>query len=193
MSIERALIKRSNSSCELCGNKENLAIHTVAPAHEESEKDSIYICSTCADQIEDPEKVDATHWRCLNDTMWSEVPAVQVIAWRMFHRMKSEGWPQDLLDMMYLDEDMLKWAEKTGDHEDQDDKIIHKDSNGNILKAGDSVVMIKDLVVKGGNFTAKRGEFMRNITLVHDNPEHIEGRVNGQHIVVITKYVKKSK
>ncbi|WP_372653863.1 PhnA domain-containing protein, partial [Draconibacterium sp.] len=52
--------------------------------------------------------------------------------------------------------------------------------------------MIKDLNVKGGGFTAKRGTAVRNISLVHDNPEHIEGKVNGQHIVILTQYVKKN-
>ncbi len=33
---------------------------------------------------------------------------------------------------------------------------------------------------------------MRNINLVHDNPEHIEGRIQGQQVVIVTQYVKKS-
>ncbi|WP_196890206.1 PhnA domain-containing protein [Aureivirga sp. CE67] len=193
MSIKKELQSRSNNCCEICTATENLDIYTVEPATKESLKDSIYICNTCKEQIEDAEKMESNHWRCLNDSMWSEVPAVQVVAWRMLHRLKKEGWPQDLLDMLYLDEDTLEWAKATGEDIDESEKIIHKDSNGSILKAGDSVVMIKDLNVKGANFTAKRGDFMRNISLVHDNAEHIEGRVNGQHIVVLTKYVKKSK
>jgi protein PhnA len=59
------------------------------------------------------------------------------------------------------------------------------------LQNGDSVVLIKDLKVSGGGFTAKRGTAVRRISLVHDNPEHIEGRVEGQQIVILTKYVKK--
>ena len=53
-------------------------------------------------------------------------------------------------------------------------------------------LFLKDLNVKGGGFTAKRGTAVRNISLVHDNHEHIEGRVNDQHIVILTQYVKKS-
>ncbi|WP_196892360.1 PhnA domain-containing protein [Aureivirga marina] len=193
MSIEKQLQSRSNSTCELCGSEEGLTVYTVAPASKESMKDSIYACKNCVEQIESPEKMEANHWRCLNDSMWSETPAVQVIAWRMLHRLKKEGWPQDLLDMLYLEEETLEWAKATGEDVDDSEKIIHVDSNGGILQAGDSVVLIKDLNVKGANFTAKRGDFMRNISLVHDNAEQIEGKVNGQHIVVLTKYVKKTK
>ena len=63
----------------------------------------------------------------------------------MLARLKNH----DLLDMMYLDEDALEWAKATGEGEDEEGKIIHKDSNGNILQDGDSVVLIKDLDVKG--------------------------------------------
>jgi protein PhnA len=135
--------------------------------------------------------MDANHWRCLNDAMWSEVPGVQVMSWRMLHRLRGEGWPSDLLDMLYLDEDTLKWAKSTGEGEDNDSPK-HLDSNGDILLGGDSVVLIKDLNVKGANFTAKRGTAVRRISLVKDNPEQIEGKVNGQQIVILTQYVKKS-
>jgi protein PhnA len=192
MSIEKQLEKRSNSTCELCTATDDLAVYTVAPAIEASEKDSIHICKTCSTQIDNPDSVDANHWRCLNDSMWSTVPAVQVVAWRMLNRLKSEGWPQDLLDMLYLDDDTKTWAEATGEGIDPDDVLRHLDSNGAVLQAGDTVVLIKDLNVKGGGFTAKRGTAVRNISLVHDNPEHIEGKVSGQHIVILTQFVKKN-
>jgi protein PhnA len=64
--------------------------------------------------------------------------------------------------------------------------------NGVRLQAGDNVVLIKDLNVKGGGFTAKRGTAVRNISLDQNNPIYIEGKVNGQTIVIITEYVKKS-
>lgn len=192
MSIERELQKRSNHSCELCGATEKLATYHIPPNHDHKLEKSIYACETCISQIEDPETMDVNHWRCLNDSMWSEVKAVQIVAWRMLHRLKKEGWPQDLLDMMYLDEDDLTWAAATGEAEDKENAIKHLDVNGVQLQAGDSVVLIKDLNVKGAGFVAKRGTPVRNITLAHDNAEHIEGRVNGQHIVIITKYVKKT-
>jgi len=124
--------------------------------------------------------------------MWSQVPAVQVMAWRMLNRLRAEGWSQDLLDMLYLDEMTLSWAQATGEGNVDDDTVKHVDSNGAVLSAGDTVILIKDLNVKGAGFTAKRGTAVRGISLVADNPEHIEGRVNGQQIVILTKFVKKS-
>ena len=193
MAFEKELNTRSNSTCELCTSTNELKSYEVAPALNNGRLDDyIFICETCHTQIENPETADANHWRCLNDSMWSEVPAVQVMAWRMLQRLRAEGWPQDLLDMLYLEEETLNWAKATGEGEDKEDVQIHKDCNGVPLTMGDSVVLIKDLNVKGGGFTAKRGTAVRNISLVHDNPEHIEGRVNDQQIVILTQYVKKS-
>lgn len=191
MSIEKQLIERSENKCELCNATENLTVYAVPPAKEKNMDNAILICNTCNEQIEDPEKVSPNHWRCLNDSMWSEVEAVKVMAWRMLSRLKSEGWTQDLLDMMYLEDETLKWARVTG--EGSDEEILkHRDVNGVELLHGDSVTIIKDLVVKGGNFTAKRGVAVRNISLVHDNHEHIEGKVNKQRIVILTEFVKKN-
>lgn len=187
--IEKKLKDRSGSKCELCGNEHDLQVFNVAPNETESLEQSILACKTCVDQIENPENMDATHWHCLNDSMWNENLPVQIVAWRMHARLKNI----DMLDMMYLDEEALEWAKATGEGEEDEGKIIHKDSNGNILQDGDSVVLIKDLDVKGANFTAKRGAAVHNIKLVWDNAEHIEGRVENQHIVILTQYVKKTK
>lgn len=184
MSTEKELFQRSGSKCELCGATERLAPFLVHPKTDEH----ILACSTCSSQIENPDQVNVNHWRCLNESMWSEVSAVQVIAWRMLNQLRAEGWPQDLLDMLYLDEETLAWA-KEGHEENA---VKHLDSNGVQLTAGDSVVLIKDLNVKGTSLTAKRGTAVRNIRLVLDNAEHIEGKVDGQQIVILTKYVKKT-
>ena len=194
MSFERTLKKRSNTSCELCGSTESLHVFHVQPVQDKWKENGAFLgCKNCIEQIEQPEKIIPNHWRCLNDSMWSEVPAVQVIAWRMLHRLKKEGWPQDLLDMMYLEEDVLLWAAATGEGEDEDLKIVHKDANGNLLADGDSVVLIKDLNVKGANFIAKRGTAVHRISLVKDQEDQIEGRVEGQQIVILTQFIKKTK
>jgi len=91
-----------------------------------------------------------------------------------------------------LDEELLTWAQAMDEGEDTEITIKHVDSNGAILESGDTVTLIKDLVVKGANFTAKRGTAVRGISLVSNNAEHIEGRVSGQRIVILTKFVKKS-
>ena len=191
MSITEELRQRSDSRCELCGAPESLAGYEVTPAADRGAEGSALLCTTCRTQIEDPDQIDPNHWRCLNDSMWSQVPAIQVLAWRMLSRLRGEGWPADLLEMLYLDEETLTWAEAEAD--DVAAAVQHRDSNGNVLESGDTVVLIQDLKVKGANFTAKRGTAVRRISLVADNPEHIEGRVNDQHIVILTKYVKKSK
>lgn len=192
MNIKTELLNRSNEKCELCAATDDLTTYEVAPVKQDDLDDHILVCGTCYDQIENPEKADSKHWRCLNDSMWSEVPAVQVMAWRMLTRLREEGWPVDLLEMLYLDEDTLSWAKATGEGENEENVIKHRDSNGVILQSGDTVVVIKDLDVKGSSITAKRGAAVRNISLVHNNPEHIEGKVNGQQIVILTKFVKKS-
>lgn len=109
----------------------------------------------------------------------------------MLQRLRNEGWPKDLLDMMYLDDAALALARATGEHEDEANKIIHRDVNGVILQAGDAVVLVKDLKVKGSSMVAKQGTAVRNIRLDHENADYIEGKVDNQQIVIITKYVKK--
>ncbi|WP_438990789.1 PhnA domain-containing protein [Lentibacter sp.] len=143
----------------------------------------VAVCATCAEQIAGAP--DANHWRGLASAMWSEAPAVQVVAARMLRRLAGEGWAQDLAEQLYLDEETQAWAENVAAASD------HKDANGAVLAQGDTVVLIKDLPVKGAGFTAKRGTAVRGISLVADTPEHIEGRVEGQRIVILTQYVKK--
>lgn len=191
MKFEKDLKNRSNSLCELCGSTENLFVYIVPPSKAESLEYAVYACKKCVDQINKEDSPDTNHWRCLNDSMWSEHKAVQVVAWRMLNRLKSEGWPQDLLEMMYLDDEVLEFAKATGEGEDESTKIKHEDVNGVVLQAGDSVVLIKDLKVKGSSMVAKQGTAVRNIRLDIDNSKYIEGKVDGQHIVIITKYVKK--
>ena len=192
MNTETALRKRSDSKCELCGAGDNLAVYEIPPDSDGGADQCVLICSTCLEQVQKPESMDVHHWRCLNDSMWSQDPPVQVMVWRLLTRLSAEGWPQDLLDMLYLDDELLAWA-KAGIEDNSADIIVkHLDSNGVLLEAGDTVVIIKDLNVKGTSFTAKRGTSVKGISLVADHPEHIEGRVNGQQIVILTKFVKKS-
>lgn len=186
---EKRLKDRSGSVCEISGTDENLVVYLVEPKTEDIPENCILIAQKLKDQIENPDKTDSNDWRGLSDSMWNENLPVQIVSWRMHARLKN----MDMLEMMYLDEDALEWAKATGEADDDDEKIIHKDSNGHILNDGDSVVLIKDLDVKGANFTAKRGAAVHNIKLVWDNPEHIEGRVENQHIVILTQYVKKTK
>ncbi len=180
MSIEKELIARSGGKCELCGSEDGLSVLEVKPRDE-----SIYVCSTCRDGINDIDSVDETHFNCLNDSMWSEVPAVVVASFRLLNALGR----QDLVDMIYMEDDVREWAEAGLPDENA---LVYKDSNGVTLQAGDTVVITKDLDVKGTGFTAKRGTAVRNIGLVHGDAEHIEGRVNGVKIHILTKFLKKS-
>ena len=189
MSIEKELKIRANEACELCSSPSDLSIYEVAPSNGSLEQ-SILVCSTCKAQIENPDTMDANHWHCLNDSMWSSEPAVQVMAYRLLKRIAHEGWPQDLLDTLYLEEEVQTWADAQSEEVDEAQEPT-RDSNGAILQGGDTVVIIKDLDVKGAGFTAKRGTAVRNISLTN-NPEQIEGRVNGTKIVLLSKFLKKS-
>ena len=186
---EKRLKDRSGSQCEISGSDENLVVYLVEPKTEATPENCILITKNLKDQIEHPETMNPNDWRGLSDSMWNENLPVQIVSWRMLARLKNH----DLLDMMYLDDEALEWAKVTGEGEDDEGKIVHKDSNGNLLFDGDSVVLIKDLDVKGANFTAKRGAAVHNIKVVWDNADQIEGRVEGQHIVILTQYVKKTK
>lgn len=188
MSINETLQNRSDSKCELCSATDSLDTHIVVPKTGEKAEDCALLCPTCTGQIKDPSTINANHWRCLSDSIWSPEPAVQVLAWRLLDNLKGENWASNLLEMLYLDDDTAEWANSEGIS-----GIKHVDSNGVELKGGDSIVLIKDLNVKGANFIAKRGTAVRRITLVRDNPDQVEGKINGQNIVILTKFAKKSK
>ena len=166
-----------SKSCELCSSSEDLRDYEVAPKSE-----TITICSTCANSIDDPTS-DVNHWHCLSESMWSENPAVQVVAYRLLTALNS----QDLLDMMYLEPEVEAWA-KEGIKEEVEPT---RDANGTILNEGDSVTIIKDLVVKGAGFTAKQGTTVKNIKMVDGDPTHIQGKVNGTTIFIISAFLKK--
>lgn len=186
MSLLDDLIIRANNKCELCSETENLEAKDVGPTPDGTADQSILLCVTCRA----PESADEHHWRCLSDSMWTPVAAVQVMAWRQLSALNEQAWARDLLDMLYLDDEILEWA-KAGLVQSETQDIKHIDSNGARLSAGDTVVLIKDLNVKGAGFTAKRGTAVRNISLDQNNDKHIEGRVEGQHIVILTEFVKK--
>lgn len=191
MKLEDLLLKRSEQKCELCQSAESLKLYEVPPAAQKNEDNCILICGKCEAQLEKREELDSQHWSCLTTSMWSEVPGVQVVSWRMLNRLRDESWAMDNLDMMYLDDEKLAWAKATGDHENSASVDLHKDSNGQVLQTGDSVVLTKSLDVKGSTLNAKMGTVVKNIRLVEDNTEQIEGKIEGQVIVILTKYVRK--
>ncbi|MDO5656949.1 MAG: PhnA domain-containing protein [Paracoccus sp. (in: a-proteobacteria)] len=167
------LMTRAGGVCEFCANPDVLAPATMPPGVE------LLLCATCRD-VDDSDP----HWRCLEGAAWSETPEVQAAVAVKLDAL-AEPWAADTREAMMLSEAataLLQAAPAT---------VEHRDSNGALLAQGDTVVLIKDLPVKGAGFTAKRGTAVRGISLVADNPAHIEGRVEGQRIVILTEFVKK--
>ncbi|RYY64718.1 MAG: PhnA protein [Chitinophagaceae bacterium] len=191
MKLEDILNERSGGRCELCGSTDDLQVYEVPGAEYRDADGTLLACGTCRAQLEKRAELDPAHWRKLGETMWSEVPAIQVVAWRMLNRLRQESWAAENLDLLYLDDERLAWARSTGDHEGDASVDLHRDAYGAVLQNGDSVVLTKSLDVKGSTLTARLGTVVRNIRLVPDNTGQIEGRVEGQQIVILTKYVRK--
>jgi protein PhnA len=179
-----SLETRSNGVCELCGSSEDLSALEL-PQGNGTIEESIYLCGNCKAQIES-ENLDENHFNCLNDAMWSETPAVKIMSYILLNQLGR----QDLVDMMYLEEDEKSFAERAVHA--QNNKLVYKDANGVELHAGDSIVILKDLEVKGAGFTAKRGTTVTRISLAPNDETHVEGRVNGTKIFIKTEFIKKA-
>jgi protein PhnA len=191
MDTVQRIKERSGNKCELCGSAEQVSIYEVQPQNRNTEENTIMVCFNCLSQIDKKQPIIADHWKALTKTMWSEVPGVQVMAWRILNRLAGETWASESLDMLYLDEEKLAWAKAMGDHEIDATVEQHKDAYGALLNNGDTVILTKSLDVKGSSLNAKLGTVIKNIRLVENNTEQIEGRIEGQVIVILTKYVRK--
>lgn len=167
-------------TCALCGSDADLATVDVAP-------ETVTACGTCRTQLAG--ELDPKHWFCLQESIWSDVPAVQVLSWRVLNRLTDQPWAVELLETVWLEEATLAWAKEGLPA--QDDEPPTLDSNGTPLSDGDSVTLIRDLDVKGAGFTAKRGTLVKNIRLTGD-VTHIEGKVNKTAIFLKTMYLKKA-
>ena len=183
----------TTTPCELCASESDVSAYEVPREGQTSFENTVRLCTICRGQIENQKPIDPNHWRPLAGSIWSENPAVKVLAWRILKQLSSEHWALDLLDQLYLDDDLLQWAQAApgGEAKGASPARSARDSNGTALMDGDSVTLIKDLDVKGANFTAKRGTVVKNITL-SDDPELISGRVNGAQIYLKTCFLKKS-
>lgn len=186
------LSQRAGSQCELCAAGTDLGVHSVLPLRDQGAADRVLLCSLCRGQLAPDAVLDTNHWFCLQQSVWSGEAAVQVVSWRVLQRLQDEGWAQDLLGMLYLDEEVLAWAEAGSQSEGEDDTAPTLDSNGNPLTDGDAVTLIKDLDVKGTSFVAKRGTMVRNIRLIAGDPANIEGRVNKIALVLKTRFLKRA-
>lgn len=74
---------------------------------------------------------------------------------------------------------------------DEDEARVVKDAHGNVLASGDTVVLIKDLKVKGSSITLKGGTKIKNIRLVSGDHE-IDCKVDGTPFMLKAMYMKKA-
>jgi protein PhnA len=180
------LTARAGNRCELCSSERDLSSVAVPPSDYPHLERALLVCPECTAGL-DADSLEGPHWFCLRDSAWSEVPAVQVVTYRLLHLI-SDSWASELLDQMYLDDETMAWAQHGVRDESHQPT---RDCNGAVLSNGDSVTLIKDLDVKGANFTAKRGLLVKNIRL-GDDPELIEGRVHGTAIFLKTAFIKRA-
>ncbi len=184
------LMKRA-SHCELCSSTTNLSAFDLESKTKKGADAEVLVCEKCSTAINNKDFSDTHHWRALTDAIWNENTPVKVLSYRILQELSNEAWALDLIDQIYLEDEDLKWArEGVVEVTTTGPAKTCTDSNGTPLLEGDSVTLIKDLDVKGAGFTAKRGTLVKNIKLT-ENPEHIEGRVNGIGIVLVAKFMKK--
>jgi protein PhnA len=190
MNLNPHLNNRSNQRCELCIQSDtDLSAYTVPPKIDEIPDNQVVLCGECMRQIQEGNYKNTHYWRCLEGSIWSEVPAVQVLSYKILTKLSSEEWAGDSIESAILDESLIAWANAEDVLEAQ--RVIHKDSYGAVLESGDTVLLTQNLNVKGTNYIAPKGTLVRKIRLVPDNAEQIEGKINNDTIVILTKYVKK--
>lgn len=71
--------------------------------------------------------------------------------------------------------------------------VVVKDANGTTLNQGDTVIVIKDLKVKGASIPLKQGTLIKNIRLIDGDSEHVEGhseKIKG--LVIKACFLKKA-
>ena len=185
--IETVLEARAGGVCELCGGKQAARSHLVDGSPLEGAASCLWMCEACEGRLGEG-ALDDKEWFGLRDAAWSEHLAVQVMSYRILQRLDA-AWARDLASQIYFDDETRVWAELSA--AENDDATPTLDSNGTVLRDGDSVTLIKDLEVKGGGFTAKRGTLVKGIRLTGD-PKNIEGKVNKMQLVLKTEFLKKA-
>lgn len=185
MSLPDKLNERCGGTCELCSAEPAIHEYTVSPKSDDNIANQVAICDTCLKAIDDDGA--SHHWHCLEGSIWNPEPAVQALSYRLLYKYKDENWASSILNSVDIDEEVINWAMTAYEVAE-----VHKDSFGNVLQSGDTVVLTQALDVKGTSFKANKGTVVKNIKLVADNTDHIEGKINEQTIVILTKYTKKN-
>ncbi len=103
--LGKDLTRRSRSHCELCdAHGIKLAPYELKPAQDTPDLErTIFACEVCAGQLNKPKTLSPDHWRCLNTSVWSEVPPVQIVAVRVLKYLaENVEWAADLYDQLYI-------------------------------------------------------------------------------------------
>jgi len=180
-----ALSERSGGLCELCNKNDATIAYTLSPKTDERPENQVALCSECLQHLDAADQ--GFYWRVVEGSIWNPEPSVQALSYRILQKYQQEDWASGVLSMIDLDDDVLQWALNG-----TEPAAAHIDAFGNVLEAGDTVVLTQALDVKGTNFSAPKGTVVKRIRLVADNTEQIEGKINDQMIVILTKYVKKN-
>lgn len=112
--------------------------------------------------------------------------------------MSLPNCPQCSSEFTYEDGDLLicpECSHEWKEGENQQEVLIIKDANGNILADGDSVTVIKDLKIKGSSSVVKVGTKAKNIRLLFDSADghDIDCKIDGFGSMKLkSEYVKKA-
>mgnify|MGYP001441209429 CR=1 FL=1 len=186
--LTEAVTNRAAGACEVCTQVESSLVGYEVSNAPSSELGLVAICKVCEGQLSGRLTVEPKHWFCLQESMWSEVGAIQVLSYRQLDALKTEAWARDALASAYLEDELMQWAE--AGLAEESDSPIHRDMNGTQLFQGDSITLTRSLDVKGTNFTVKRGDTVKNIRL-SDDVGWVDAKVNGVEIFIKTSFVKK--
>lgn len=110
------LARRAKSKCEITGAAGvPLWPYEVPPVPAEPEFDrTLLISETCHEMLDHPDRLAGREWQCLTRAVWSEIPAVQVVAWRMLGELaKREDWAREALQDVFLEPEIETWAADT--------------------------------------------------------------------------------
>jgi protein PhnA len=184
MAISAKLKERCVNVCELCASLPAMHEYTVTPKSDDSVENQVALCDTCLNAIGAKDK--GNYWRILEGAIWHIEPAIQALSYRLLQTYKEQDWANDIINSVDLHENTVQWAMSSFEV-----TAVHKDAFGNQLANGDTVVLTHALNVKGTSFTAAKSTVVKKIRLVADNAEQIEGKINEQTIVILTKFVKK--
>ena len=113
--LGKELARRARSKCELCeASGVSLTIFEVAPVPAEPDfEHCLMVCNTCREQLENPKRIQPDHWRCLTKSIWSEVPAIQVLSLRCLRQFAEQHqWAADTLEIAFLSPETEEWANK---------------------------------------------------------------------------------